>query len=80
MDNVQIRLKILESVLPQATRHGLTDPDQVVKTCKELEKYVLDSKNGEKSPDSPAKRPPGRPPKETTVNEMPSFLDPTHGG
>ena len=80
MDEIQVRLKLVEALLPHATKVGITEPERIIKTCTELEKYVLDSKQSEKSPDSPAKRPVGRPPKETSTPETPNFLDPTRGG
>lgn len=83
MDDLhEIRLRILEAVLPQATRVGLGEPDHIVKTCTQLEKYVLDSAQiGEKLSDSPPKRPPGRPSiKGTTSNESNGNPGPTTGG
>jgi hypothetical protein len=81
-DDHEIRLRILEAVLPQATRVGLEEPDQIVKVCTRLEKYVLDSAQiGEKLSDSPTKRPPGRPSiKGTTSHEMNGNLGPATGG
>lgn len=79
MDDREIRLRILEAVLPQATRVSLNDPPVVLKACTIFEEYVLDLKKGENLPDSPSKRKPGRPAK-GTANDLPSFLDPTHGG
>jgi hypothetical protein len=80
MAEIQVRLKLLEIVIPQASKVGITEPSLLIHTCTELEKYVLDSKQSEKSPDSQAKRPVGRPPKGTSTFETPSFLDPTRGG
>jgi hypothetical protein len=79
MDDREIRLRILEAVMPQATRVGLSDPPMMIKTCTMFEQYVLDFKEGEKLSDSPPKRKTGRPAK-GTENDLPSFLDPTHGG
>jgi hypothetical protein len=80
MDEREIRLKLVEILVPHATKVGMTEPDRIIKTCTELEKYVLDSKQSERLPDSQAKRPVGRPPKGTSIPETPSFLDPTRGG
>jgi len=78
----EIRLRILEAVLPQATRVALGEPDHIVTVCTHLEKYVLDSQStGEKLSDSPPKRPPGRPSiKGTTNHEANGNLGPTTGG
>lgn len=37
----EIRLRIVEAVLPAASRAGLTDPQLIVKTATTLEQYVL---------------------------------------
>ena len=81
-DIQNVRLRILEAVLPQATRVGLGEPNHIVDICTRLEKYVLDSQaTGEKLSDSPPKRPPGRPTiKETTNHESNGNLVPTTGG
>lgn len=79
MDKTQIRLALLGMVLPQASRVSMTDPKLIIETCTTLEDYVLDSKKGEKLPDSPPKRAPGRP-KRTTETSAVSHSDPTHGG
>ena len=78
----EIRLRILEAVLPQATRVALGEPEHVVTVCTHLEKYVLDSAQiGEKLSDSPPKRPPGRPSiKGTTSHESNGNLGPAIGG
>jgi hypothetical protein len=79
MDKTQVRLSILSMVIPQASRVSITDPAHIIKTCTDLEKYVLDSEKGENLSDSPAKRAPGRP-KRTTEHDAVSSSDPTHGG
>jgi len=79
MDEREIRLRIVEAVIPQASRVAMQDPVSIINTCTTLESYVLDSKKGETLPDSPPRRKTGRPAK-VTVDELPSFLDPTRGG
>lgn len=78
----EIRLRLVEAVLPHATRVGLGEPEHIVKVCTHLEKYVLDSaQTGEKLSDSPPKRPPGRPSiKGTTSHESNGNLGPATGG
>lgn len=74
----EIRLRIVEAVLPQATRVGL-ERGEVINTCTQLENFVLGLRNGEELPDSPPRKKQTRPAKGTEV-ALPSFLDPTHGG
>lgn len=84
MDNREIRLRIVEAVLPTASRNGLSDPDRLVDICSRLEKYVvsLESKSQEELSDLETKRRKGRPPKGTTETVTPgNSVDPTtHGG
>lgn len=80
MSKDEIRLRILEVILPTASRYGIDNPDGIVNTCRVFENYVVDSQAGEDSPDSPGKRKPGRPRKGQADDDVPAFLDPTHGG
>lgn len=79
MDKSDVRLALLAMVVPQASRVSITDPETLIKTCTTLEEYVLDSKKGEKLPDSPPKRAAGRPKRITDTSAV-SESDPTHGG
>ena len=78
----EIRLEILKMVIPQASRVGLENPQSILQTCTQFEKYVLDSaQTGEKLSDSPPKRPPGRPSNKGTTNyETNGNLGPAIGG
>jgi len=40
METVDIRLRILEAVIPQATRLGMAKPEQIVDIAKVIEEYV----------------------------------------
>lgn len=80
MDQSEVRLRILEVLIPQATRVGIQEPEYLVNTCKTLEKYVLESKSGESKSDSPPKRKPGRPPKGSSENDANGKTGPAHGG
>ena len=56
MDNNEIRLRIVEAVIPQASRVALNDSEIIIKTCTGLEKYVLKSEtSGKKSNPQPKK-------------------------
>mgnify|MGYP001048052596 CR=1 FL=1 len=65
MDKTEVRLRIIEAVVPQATKVGITEPEYIVKTCSTLEEYVLGSVNNGELPDSPPVRR-GRKPKGRT--------------
>lgn len=43
MDNEEIRLRIVEVVVPQATRVGMMNPQNIQDTCSHLENYVIGS-------------------------------------
>jgi len=79
MDKAEIRLRIVEVLVPQATRVGIEQPEYVIKACTQLEKYVLDLNDDEKQPDSSPKGKMRRPAKGTEGNPDGS-TDPTHGG
>lgn len=79
MNDVEVRLRIIEVILPTASRYGMDNPEQIVTTCRTFENYVLQSQADE-TPDSSGKRKPGRPRKGQGDNDVPAFLDPTHGG
>jgi hypothetical protein len=56
MDSIEVRMRIVEAVLPQASRVGLIDSEIIVKTCTVLENYVLKSElSGKKSNPQPKK-------------------------
>ena len=61
MDNSEIRLRIVEAVIPIASRVEINSAEKMVEKCKELEAYVMGpvGKN-------PAPR---RTPKSKTANE-----------
>jgi hypothetical protein len=80
MDLSEVRLRILESIIPQATRVGIQEPEYIVKTCKVLENYVLESELGESKSDSPPKRKPGRPRKGSSEDGADGKTGPAHGG
>ena len=56
MDKSEIRLKIVEVVVPQATRVGVLEPEYIIKTCSQLEEYVLGIKEKGELSDSPVTR------------------------
>ena len=48
MDNKEIRMRIVEAVIPQATRVGLTDAKIISSACEKLEDYVINGVKVEK--------------------------------
>lgn len=76
-DSVFVRLEIVKVLLPAASRHGITDPDQIVKTATQLADFVLESaQQGAASPDAPDKRTLKLPRKEKPAETTPDFLTP----
>lgn len=78
LDPAIIRLEIIKVLLPVASRHGITEPEQIIKTATQLADFVLESaQQGAASPDVPDKRGPGRPRKEKPEpSPAPDFLTP----
>ena len=77
VDPAIVRLEILKVLLPMASRHGISDPDEIVKTATRLSEFVLESPQpvGE-SPDSTNKRTLKLPRKEKPADATPDFLTP----
>lgn len=79
----EIRLRIIEAVLPTATRNGFSDPSKIVEICTQLESYVVLSEPDKvgNSSDPQTSRKTGRSRKEATGTEAKGdSVDPTHGG
>lgn len=75
-----IRLKILEIVVPTATMAGINKPENIINICSHFEKYVIGSpKSEEKSASQPQIRK-KRSSRKATEEPTPSFLDPAHSG
>jgi hypothetical protein len=58
-NNEEVRLRLIEAIMPQATRVGVQDADVIINSCIKLEKYVLNLQESETVIDKP---------------EMPEFL------
>lgn len=74
----QVRLDLLKVLIPVASRHGLTS-DELVKTCTQLENYVIGLQPSEETPTSPPRKTLIRPERTTDV-KVPGFLTPPSGG
>lgn len=76
-DPIIVRLEILKVLLPMASRHGISDPDEILKTATRLTAFVLESpQQGAASPDAPDKRTLRLPRKEKPTDATPDFLTP----
>jgi hypothetical protein len=80
MDKAEIRLRIVEVLVPQATRVGIEQPEYIIKACTQMEKYVLDLKEDESQPDSSPARKTNRPARGTGGSYSSGSSDPTPGG
>ena len=76
----EVRLRLMEVLIPAASKHGVFGETQlVINTCTQLEKYVLGLPPAEEVP-TPATRKTLSRPVRTTETQIPGFLDPTRGG
>ena len=67
----EVRLRIVEAVIGQATKVGLFAPSQLIESCTQLEKYVLGLPTVEDPPAPTTRKTLTRPVKD---NQVPSFL------
>lgn len=61
MDEVEVRLRIVELAIPQATKISMERSEILLKTCEDLEKYVLKSKPSKGKSASTPKKAPAKP-------------------
>ena len=77
MSKDDIRLRLLEVLIPAATRYSITNPNEIIATCRILEDYVVHSANDDEGlSDSSGRNKPGRPRKGQAEVDVPAFLDP----
>jgi len=69
LNDNEIRLRIVEAVIPQATRVGLVDPSAILDTCFKIEEYVLNSKGKDEEVPASSPRRRGRKPRNGTTDE-----------
>ena len=79
MQGDEIRLRLVELVVNQATRVGLSNAPGLLETCTQLEKYVVGSPPVEDEPTPTTRKTLNRPAK-TTELHIPGFIDPARGG
>lgn len=76
-DSVFVRLEIIKVLLPSASRHGISEPEQIIKIATQLADFVLESATqGAASPDAPDKRTLKLPRKEKPADATPAFMTP----
>ena len=77
VDSITVRLELLKVLLPMASRHGISNPDEIVKTATRLSEFVLESpQQVGGSPDPTNKRTLKLPRKEKPADATPDFLTP----
>lgn len=80
MRKQDIRIKVLEIVVPTATRVGINKPENIIEICSHFEKYVIGSPESEEKSASQPQTRKKRSSKKATEEPTPSFLDPAHSG
>lgn len=74
---VHVRLEILKVLIPAASRHGISEPQNIVESARMLEKYVVESPEQEVvKPDASDKRTLRLPRKDKQVDAPPAFMTP----
>jgi hypothetical protein len=53
MHEPEIRLRIVETLMPIASKVQVTNPESLIETCSKLEKYVVGSKRKVGEPPNP---------------------------
>jgi hypothetical protein len=74
MQGSDVRLELVKTLIPVASRHGLTT-GEIVSTCAQLEKYVLGLQSVGEMP-TPTPRKTLTKPVKLPDNSVPSFLSP----
>ena len=67
----EIRLRIFEAMVGQATKVGLFEPAKLIDSCAQVEKYVIGSPTVEDPPAPTTRKTLTRPVKD---NQVPDFL------
>jgi len=71
MQEDEIRLRIFEAMVGQATKVGLFEPSRLIDSCAQVEKYVIGSPTVEDPPAPTTRKTLTRPVKD---NRVPDFL------
>ena len=71
MQGDEVRLRVFEAMVGQATKVGLFNPNELIESCAQVEKYVLGLPTVEDPPAPTTRKTLTRPVKD---NLVPSFL------
>ena len=75
--SADVRLRIIEALIPVASRHGITEIEEIVDRAITLENYVLASQPTDAAtPDASNKRTLKLPRKDKIADAPPAFLTP----
>lgn len=77
LNRSEVRLRILGMLIPAASRHGISNPEELIKSATALENYVVASDQPDvTSPDTSNRQTLTRPRKEKPMVTTPDFLTP----
>lgn len=77
LDRSEVRLRILGMLIPAASRHGISEPEQIIKSATALENYVVESAPLDVvTPDTSNRKTLTRPLKEKPPVFTPEFMTP----
>ena len=71
MQGDEVRLRVFEAMVGQATKVGLFNPKELIESCAHVEKYVIGSSAVEDPPAPTTRKTLTRPVKD---NQVPDFL------
>jgi len=75
-DRTEVRLRILAMLIPAASRHGISDPEEIIKSATGFEKYVVESDPDVTTPDTSNRTKLTLPRKEKQPVTTPDFMTP----
>ena len=77
LNRSEVRLRILGVLIPAASRHGISEPEQIIKSATTLENYVVESVPLDVvTPDTSNRKTLTRPLKEKPLVATPEFMTP----
>ena len=75
-DRTEVRLRILAMLIPAASRHGISNPAEIIQIATGLEKYVVESVSDVRPPDTSNRTKLTLPRKEKQLVTTPDFMTP----
>lgn len=77
LNRSEVRLRILGMLIPAASRHGISEPEQIIKSATALENYVVESVPLDVvTPDTSNRKTLTRPRMEKPLVATPEFMTP----